>query len=75
VCNGKAVARPGIKDVRFGQPGIHELRDPGPRHSILLAATPQRAPPEVGDIMPEYIQRATVGRHCMIVEVAADNPS
>jgi hypothetical protein len=41
---------------------------------MLLAATSKRAPPEIGDVMPELIQGATVGRHCMLVEVAADNP-
>ena len=42
---------------------------------MLLTATPQRAPPEIGDMMPEYLQCSTVGRHCVVVEVAADNPA
>src|SRR6266513_3076773 len=74
VCDGKAIARPRMEDNRFRKPGIHQLRHPFPRHPILLAATPQRAPPEVGHMMPEHIQCLTVGRHCVIVEVAADNP-
>jgi len=64
-----------MKDERLGDPGIHQLRHPCPRHPILLAATPQRAPPEVGDMMPEYLECPTVGRHCVVIEVAADNPS
>src|SRR6266567_227863 len=74
VCDGKAIARPRMEDNRFRKPGIHQLRHPFPRHPILLAATPQRAPPEVGHMMPEHIQCLTVGRHCVIIEVAADNP-
>jgi hypothetical protein len=63
-----------MEDNRFWKPGIHQLRHPFPRHPILLAATPQRASPEVGHMMPEHIQCPTVGRHCVIIEVAADNP-
>src|SRR6266567_1831111 len=73
VCDGKAIARPRMEDNRFRKPGIHQLRHPFPRHPILLAATPQRAPPEVDHMMPEHIQCLTVGRHCVIVEVAADD--
>src|ERR1700693_2041399 len=73
VSDGKALARPGVKDDRFREPGVHELRDPLPGAPILLAATPQGAPPEVGDMVPERVQCLTVGRHCMVVEVPADD--
>src|SRR6185437_13165917 len=46
VGNGEAIARPRIKDDRFWEEGIHQLRHPCPRHPILLATPPQRAPPE-----------------------------
>src|ERR1700716_220883 len=75
VCNGKATARPRMEDDRLWEPGIHKLRHPCPGHSVLLAATPKRAPPEIGDMMPEHLQCTTVSRHCVIVEVAADNPA
>src|SRR5437870_2611271 len=52
VCDGKAIARPRMEDNRFRKPGVHQLRHPFPRHPILLAATPQRAPPEIGHMMP-----------------------
>ena len=73
VCDGETIARPGVKDGRFREPGVHELRHPVPRHPILLATTPQRTPPEVGDMVPEHMQRLTVGGHCVVVEVAVDD--
>src|SRR6516165_10695349 len=72
VCDGKAIAGPWMKDGRFREPGIRQLRHPFPRGAILLAATPQRAPPEVGDVVPKDVQGTTVGRHCVVVEVTAD---
>src|SRR5213082_2754989 len=74
VCDGKAIARPRMEDNRFWKPGIHQLRHPFPRYPIFLATTPQRASPEVGHMMPEHIQCLTVGRHSVIIEVAADHP-
>src|ERR1700732_2734233 len=73
VCDGKAIARPRLEDNRFWKPGVHQLRHPFPRHPILLAATPQRASPEVGDMVPEHMQCMSIGWHCMIVEVAVDD--
>src|SRR6476646_4855831 len=45
VCDGKAIARPRMKNDRLRKPGVHQLHQPGPRHTILLTASPQRAPP------------------------------
>src|ERR1700747_2547703 len=73
VCDGKAVARPRMEDDRFWEPAIHQLRHPCPRDPILLAATSQRAPPGISDVMPEHLQCTTVGRHCVVIEVAADD--
>ena len=73
VCDGKAIARPGMKDRRFREPVVHQLRHSCPREPILLAATPQRAPPEIGDMVPERVQSTSVGRHGVVVEVAADD--
>src|SRR6201997_3683359 len=73
VYDGKAVARPRMEDDRFWEPAIHQLRHPCPRDPILLAATSQRAPPGISDVMPEHLQCTTVGRHCVVIEVAADD--
>src|SRR5215471_15053922 len=47
VCDGETITRPRMEDNRFREPVVHQLRHPFPRHPILLAASPQRAPPEV----------------------------
>src|SRR6478672_2603617 len=73
VCDGEAIARPRMEDGRFREAVVHQLRHPFPRHPVLLATSAQRAPPEVGDLVPEYMQRLTVGWHCMVVEVAVDD--
>src|SRR4051794_28993219 len=63
-----------MEDDRFGKPRVRQLRHPLPREPTLLAATPQRAPPEVGDMVPERVQCTRIGRHGVIVEVAAHDP-
>src|SRR5258708_38267023 len=75
VSDGKANARPRMQDGRFREPGVCELRHPCPRDPILLAATPQRAPPKVDNVVPEHVKCTTVGRHRVVVEVAADHPT
>src|SRR5436309_6352198 len=72
VCDGVAIAGPGMEDGRFREPSIRQLCHSFPGGAILLAATPQRAPPEVADMVPKDVQGTTVGRHCVVVEVAAD---
>src|SRR5947209_4447585 len=74
VCDGKASAWPRMEDDRFRKPDGSQLCHPCPRQPILLAATPQRASPEVGDMVPERVQCTRIGRHGMIVEVAAHDP-
>src|SRR5437870_12578933 len=56
VCDGKAFAGPRMEDERFREPVVHQFRHPSPRDPILVAATPQRAPPDVGDMVPEHVQ-------------------
>src|SRR6516225_3835089 len=73
VCDGDAIARPRMKDDRFREPGLRPLRHPYPRDAILVAATPQRAPPEVDDMVPEHGQCTGVGWHCVIAEVATND--
>src|SRR5580693_8308213 len=70
VCDGEAIARPRMEDDWFREPDIHQRRHPCPRAPVLLATTPQRAPPEVGDMVPERGQCLSVGRHGVVVEVA-----
>src|SRR5437879_7396738 len=60
VSDGKANARPGMQDGRFREPGVCELRHPCPRDPILLAATPQRAPPKLDNVVPEHVKCTTV---------------
>ncbi len=62
-----------MEDDRFGKPRVRQLRHPLPREPTLLAATPQRAPPEVDDMVPEHDQCTGIGRHCVVVEVAAND--
>src|SRR6516225_1861626 len=73
VCDGESIARPRVKDSWFRKPVVRKLRHPCPRHPVLLATTPQRAPPEVDDVVPEHMQGTAIGRHCMVVEVAVDD--
>src|SRR6516162_2842441 len=62
----------GWRMIGFG-PVVHQLRHPFPRHPILLAASPQRAPSKVGDMVPEHVQCTGIGWHCVVVEVAVDD--
>src|SRR5262249_26051417 len=73
VCDGKAIAWPRVKDDRFGKPEVRQLSHPCPRDPSLLAATPKRAPPQVGHMVAEHAQCPRIGRHRVIVEVAFDH--
>src|ERR1700747_75491 len=74
VCGDEASARPRMEDARFWQPGVRQLCHSLPRDPSLVAATPQRAPPEVENMVPECVQCPAVGRHCVVGEVAGDDP-
>jgi len=73
VFDGEALLRPGVKDFRFGQPVVGQPRDPLPGRVVLLAAPPERLPPGLGDEEAEGAERATVGRHGVVVEEAVDD--
>src|SRR5262249_41738144 len=70
VCDGEARAWPGMKDCWFREPVVCQLRHPLPREPILLTPPPQRASPQVGDVMAEHDQCPGIGMHGMVVEVA-----
>jgi hypothetical protein len=73
VGDGELLSRPGVYDSRFGKPVVRQLREPVPAHIVLLAAPPKRAPPEFSDKAVERVKRATVRRHGVVIEVAADD--
>src|SRR5215218_7483168 len=53
VSDGKTLLRPGVKDARPWEPVVGDGSDPLPRRTILLAASPKRAPPEVDNVITE----------------------
>ena len=71
--DGETFTRPGVKDVRSGEPGIGHLRHPGPCEPVFLAAPPQRAPPQVGHMVAEGHKGTAVRWHRMISKVAVDH--
>src|SRR5262249_15355162 len=73
VIDDEALAGPGMKDVRFREPLVDQLLYPFPRDAIPLAAPPEHAKPEMGDVVMEPCKCATIRRHGMIVEVACND--
>src|SRR3954452_5081866 len=73
VSDGKTLLRPGMKDARPREPVVGDGSDPLPRRTILLAASPKRAPPEVDNVIAERRSGTTVGRHSMVGVVAGDD--
>ena len=59
--------------MRFGKPVVRQSGHPVPQEAVLLTATPERAQPKLGHVVPEGAQRATIGRHGVVVEHAVDN--
>ncbi len=59
-----------MKDAGLGNKGVCQLFDPVPGDPILLAASLQRSPPKVGDVVPERHECPTVGRYRMIFKEA-----
>src|SRR4029077_10609360 len=59
--------------VRFREPLVDQLLYPFPRDAISLAAPPEHAKPEMGDVVMEPCKCATIRRHRMVVEVACND--
>jgi hypothetical protein len=64
--DGEALVWPGMKDARFGEAVFGELSDLLPGHLMLLAAPPERTPPEVDDMVSEGPECRSVGWHCVV---------
>jgi hypothetical protein len=62
-----------MKDAGLRKKVVGQLFDTAPGHSIPLAPSPERAPPEVGDTVTEGVQCTTIGRHCMVRKKAIDD--
>src|SRR6476620_3996856 len=62
-----------MKDVRFREPLVDQLLYPFPRDAISMAAPPEHAKPEMGDVVMEPCKCATIRRHRMVVEVACND--
>ena len=54
----------------FGKPVVGQPRHAIPGEAVFLAASPKRAPPEVGHMMPERRERPAVCRDRIVGEVA-----
>src|ERR1700723_2981991 len=62
-----------MEDLGRRQPFTRETFDPFPCRDVLLAAPPERAPPEVDNIEAERTEHANVGGHGVVVEPALDH--
>src|SRR5271170_6476800 len=62
-----------MEDLGRRQPFTRETFDPFPCRDVLLAAPPERAPPEVDNIEAERTEHAKVGGHGVVVEPALDH--
>jgi hypothetical protein len=72
VSDGEALLWPRKKDFRLGEPVISDLLDPLPGDPTFLAASRQRAAPEVNHVMAECSDRCRIGRHGVIREIASE---
>src|ERR1700757_3702457 len=73
VFDGEPLVWPGMKDFRFGQPVLSQLRHPLPRRSVLLATPPEAASPQTRHVVAKGAQRRAVGRHSMVGEEPSDD--
>src|SRR5215213_9489228 len=62
-----------MKDPRFREVVVGQLRHPAPQGVVGLTAPPERAPPEPDDLGPEVAECRVVGRHGVVGEEAPDN--
>src|SRR5208282_3334644 len=63
-----------MKDAGLREPFLRECLGPVPCRRVLLTAPPERAPPEVDNMVAKCGQRALVRRHGMVVEPTRDDP-
>src|SRR5262245_8921564 len=68
--DGKANARPWVKDLGLREEVIGQLWHPLPRKPIPLTASPQRAQPEAFDMVAEGAECRIVERHGMVGKIA-----
>src|SRR5712691_9595621 len=73
VSDGEARSGPRMEDAGYGEPIVHQLLHPLKCRCVLVAASRERTPPQVADMMAECRQCPIVGRHCVVVEVAGDD--
>ena len=73
VFDGEAVARPGMKDARSGEPVVRQSLHPLKRHPVPLAASPERSSPKVTDVVAEGLQCPKIRRHRVVVEETGDD--
>jgi len=59
-----------MKDAGLGKKVIRQLFDLVPGDPIFLAASPERTPPQIGDMVPEPDECSTVCRHRVILKEA-----
>ena len=59
-----------MKNAGLGKKVICQLFDPMPGDPILLAASLERTPPKVGDMVPEPVECSTVCRHRVVFKEA-----
>ncbi len=72
VLGGDPLVGPGMKDPRFREVVVGQLRYPGPHGIVCLTAPPERTSPEPDDLGPEVAECRVVGRHGVVGEVASD---
>ena len=73
VSNGKANARPRVKDLGSWNKVGRQPLQPFPRESRSLAASVQCPMPKDDDVVAERADCPTVGRHGVIGEVSSDD--
>ena len=71
--DGKPLFRPWVLDSRWRQPVRSDLRHAFPRQPVLLAASPERAPPKISDVMSECPECPGIRAHRVVREVPRDH--
>ena len=62
-----------MKDSGLWAPDGRELRDPDPRHTVLLAAPPKRASPQPGNVVAERAEGPRIRGHGVVRKEALDH--